>query len=261
MTAVAARPDRAVATINPVAKLATALLIAGVLVLTIDWVSATVALVLEVALFAFAGVSARTFWLRTLPIWIMAPLAGVTIALYGEASGATYFEWLFVHVTEGSVTLAVATVLRVLAIGLPAVVLFITIDPTDLADGLAQVAKLPSRFVLGALAGLRLVGLLISDWRSLELGRRARGVSDHGRVRRLPGQAFALLVIAIRRGSKLATAMEARGFGSTTQRSWARASHFGRPEVLLLIIGAAIAATAVAVSVATGHWNFIWARA
>src|SRR5690606_42085459 len=100
----------------------------------------------------------------------MAPLAGVTIALYGEASGATYFEWLFVHVTEGTVTLAIATVLRVLAIGLPAVVLFITIDPTDLADGLAQGAKLPSRLVLGALGGRRLAGRLHRAWRSVGPG-------------------------------------------------------------------------------------------
>lgn len=250
----------AIHTINPVAKLATALLVAGVLVLTVDWVSATVALALEFVLFAFAGLSARTFWLRTLPIWVMAPLAGVTIALYGEASGRTHFEWLFVHVTDGSLELAVATVLRILAIGLPAVVLFVTIDPTDLADGLAQVARLPSRFVLGGLAGLRLIGLLLDDWRSLELARRARGVADRGRIRRLPGQAFALLVIAIRRGSKLATAMEARGFGGDTPRSWARESHFGRREVLLLLIGAAIAAAAVSVSVMTGSWNFIGAR-
>ncbi|MCW4384232.1 energy-coupling factor transporter transmembrane protein EcfT [Salinibacterium sp. SYSU T00001] len=254
------RRTSAISGVNPVAKLATALLVAGVLVLSIDWVSATVALGLELVLFAFAGISARTFWLRTLPVWVMAPLAGVTIALYGEASGRTHLEWLFVHVTDGSLTLAIATVLRILAIGLPAVVLFITIDPTDLADGLAQVAKLPSRFVLGGLAGLRLVGLLIEDWRSIELARRARGVADRGRLRRLPGQAFALLVIAIRRGSKLATAMEARGFGGDTERSWARESHFGGRDVALILVGAGIAAAAVTVAVATGDWNVIWAR-
>lgn len=254
------RGDRAIHAVNPVAKLATALLVAGVLVLTIDWVSATVALALELVLFAFAGLSPRTFVLRTLPVWVLAPLAGVTILLYGEVSGRTHVEWLFVHISDGSIALAVATVLRILAIGLPAVVLFVTIDPTDLADGLAQVARLPSRFVLGGLAGLRLVGLLLDDWRSLELGRRARGVADQGRIRRLPGQAFALLVIAIRRGSKLATAMEARGFGGDTPRTWARESSFGRREVTLILIGAAIAATAVTVSVTTGNWNFIGAR-
>ncbi|AWB89080.1 energy-coupling factor transporter transmembrane component T family protein [Salinibacterium hongtaonis] len=259
MTAVLPQ-SRALASINPVSKLAAALLLAAVLVLSIDWVSATVALALELVLFCFAGVPLRTLVIRTLPIWLAAPVAGLTIALYGEPSGATYFQWLFMHVSDGSLALALATTVRILAIGLPGVVLFITIDPTDLADGLAQVARLPSRFVLGALAGLRLVGLFIEDWRSLELARRARGVGDKGRIRRLFGQAFALLVLSIRRGSKLATAMEARGFGGPTERTWARESRVGAQDLALVLMGAAIAAAAVTVSVATGSWNFIGAR-
>ncbi len=36
--------------------------------------------------------------------------------------------------------------------------------------------------------------------------------------------AFVLLVFAVRRGTKLATAMEARGFGADVERTWARPS-------------------------------------
>jgi energy-coupling factor transport system permease protein len=147
--------------------------------------------------------------------------------------------------------------LRVLAIGLPGVVLFVTVDPTDLADGLAQVVRLPARFVLGGLAALRLVGLFLDDWRSLELARRARGVADRGRLRRFASQAFALFVLSIRRATKLATAMEARGFGAPIRRTWARDSPFGWPEWLLVLIGAAIAAIALTVTIVSGHWNFV----
>jgi energy-coupling factor transport system permease protein len=248
---------QAIYRVNPVAKLAAAFVLSFALILTIDWLSATVALALESVLFFWAGLSARQFWLRTIPIWIAAPTAGLTTLLYGQSSGRSYLEFGLVHVTDGSVALAVATALRILAIGLPAVVLFVTIDPTDLADGLAQVWHLPSRFVLGALAGLRLVGLFLDDWRSLELARRARGVGDRGRVRRLMSQAFALLVLSIRRGSKLATAMEARGFGGDTPRTWARESVFGARELALIAIGALIAAAAITMSVVFGTWNFI----
>ncbi|SMG07238.1 energy-coupling factor transporter transmembrane component T family protein [Agreia pratensis] len=248
---------QAIYRINPVAKLATAFLLSFALILTIDWLSAATALVLESVLFAWAGLSARQFFLRTIPIWIAAPTAGFTTLLYGQSSGQSHFEFGLVHVTDGSISLAIATALRVLAIGLPAIVLFVTIDPTDLADGLAQVWHLPSRFVLGALAGLRLVGLFLDDWRSLELARRARGVGDRGRIRRVVSQAFALLVLSIRRGSKLATAMEARGFGGDTKRTWARESLVGWREVLLIGIGAVIAAASVVVAVAFGTWNFI----
>jgi energy-coupling factor transport system permease protein len=179
------------------------------------------------------------------------------IALYGRTSGEVRFAFLFARVSDGSLSLALATVLRILAIGLPALVLFLTVDPTDLADGLAQVLRLPSRFVLGGLAALRLASLFLDDWRSLELARRARGIADRGRLRRFASQAFALLVLSIRRGSKLATAMEARGFGGVTKRSWARESSFGWPEVTLLLIGAGIAAVAISAAILVGTWRFL----
>ncbi len=246
-----------VAHLNPVAKLGASALIALPLVLTLDWVSALVALVLECLLFPFAGIGWREFWLRTWPVWAAAPLTALTIALYGQTSGQVYVDWFFVQISEGSIELAVATLLRVLAIALPSVVLFVTVDPTDLADGLAQVLRLPARFVLGALAGLRMVGLFLDDWRALELARRARGVADRGRIRRFLGMAFALLVLSIRRGSKLATSMEARGCGAPGPRTWARESTFGWREWMLMAIGAAISVVAVAAAVAAGTWNFI----
>ena len=245
--------------VNPVAKLAAALLLAGVLVLTIDWVSAAVALACELVLFLWAGVSFRVFALRTLPVWLAAPAAGLTTLLYGQSAGQEYCGLGLIHVTDGSIGLAVATTLRILAIGLPSVVLFITVDPTDLADGLAQVVRLPARFVLGGLAGFRLVGLFLEDWRTLQLARRARGIADGHALRRLASQAFALLVLSIRRGSKLATAMEARGFGAPVRRSWARPSAFGRREAGLVAIGLVVAGLAVTVSVCTGSWHFVLA--
>jgi energy-coupling factor transport system permease protein len=76
-------------------------------------------------------------------------------------------------------------------------------------------------------------------------------------LRRFLGMAFALLVLSIRRGSKLATAMEARGFGAPGVRTWARPSTFGAAEWALMAIGLAIALVAVAAAVAAGTWNFI----
>ncbi len=251
------RGTRRIHSINPVAKLTASLLLSVLLLVTIDWVSAAVALVLESILFAWAGLAPRAFFRRTAALWIAAPLAGITTILYGVPAGQTYLQFGLIHVSDGSIALAVATVLRILAIGLPAVVLFATVDPTDLADGLAQVWHLPSRFVLGALAGIRLVGLFLDDWRQLELARRARGLGDSGRIRRFLNQAFALLVISLRRGSKLATAMEARGFGGDTVRTWARPSPFGGREWLLIVIGAIIGAAALTAALLAGTFSFV----
>jgi energy-coupling factor transport system permease protein len=256
------RPS-AIARVNPVAKLAVALLISCALMLSIDWVSAAAALVLEGMLLAWCGLTARQFWLRTAPVWIAAPFGMLTTVLYGEDSGAVLASVGFVSVTEGSVALGLAIGLRVLAIGIPGIVLLATTDPTDLADGLAQVLHLPARFVLGALAGLRLVGMFIDDWHSLALARRARGVGDGGGLRgwarRFSGLAFALLVLSVRRGSKLATAMEARGFGSDEPRTWARPSVFGLRDGLIVLLGVGIAAVAITAAVLAGTWRFVLA--
>jgi energy-coupling factor transport system permease protein len=251
-----ARPAR----INPVAKLAAALVIAVGLVLSVDWVSALTALVLEVILVLVLRVPLRSLLTRGAVLALAAGLTAITILLYGEPSGVVHWHLLLITVSDGSIALALATFLRVLAIALPSVFLFIETEPTELADGLGQVLRLPARFVLGALAAIRLVGLLRQDWRCLGYARRARGVADQARVRRAAGQAFALLVSAIRRGSTLATAMEARGFGAYATRTWARPSPFGWRETALICTAFGIAAVAITMSVGAGQWNFIGSR-
>jgi len=243
--------------VNPVAKLAAAGILSITLLLSIDPVSAGVTLALTLLLLPFAGLPLRSLWLRMWPIVLGALVASSATVLYGRPSGEIYVEWGLLRISEGSIDLALAIFLRVLAIALPSIILFVTTDPTDLADGLAQILRLPARFVVGALAGLRLVGLLIEDWRELSLARRARGVADAGRLRRFAGQAFALFVLAIRRGTKLATAMEARGFDAPGPRTWARPSVLGSRDAVVVAIAVGIAAASVAAAVAAGTWRFI----
>jgi len=253
----------AVGRVNPVAKLLAAVVLAVALLLSIDWVSAGTALMLEAVLLPFAGLSARQLLARTAPLWVAAPTSVVAIALYGRDDGAAVFDLGLLSVTEGSLALAGAIGLRILAVGVLGIVLFATTDPTDLADGLGQVLRLPSRFVLGGLAGLRLVGLFMDDWRQLALARRARGVADSGgpigAMTRFGQQAFSLLVLSVRRGSKLATAMEAKGFGSDTPRTWARPSSFGPRDGVLVALGVVVAAAAVTAAVLAGTWEFVLA--
>ena len=173
---------------NPVAGLVAALLLAALLVPSIDPVSAGVALALELALLPLLRVPPRLFWRRTWPVWVAAPLAALTVALYGRASGTVYAEFLLVRISDGSLLLALATGLRVLAIGLPAVALFARIDPTEFADALGQRLRLPARFVLGALAGVRMLGLAQEDWRTVALARRTIArIAVEQLVRRIDG--------------------------------------------------------------------------
>ena len=60
---------------------------------------------------------------------------------------------------------------------------------------------------------------------------------------------FALLVGAIRRGTRLAGAMDARGFDSGVRRTSARVQRFGLADAALIAAATALAAAALATSV------------
>jgi energy-coupling factor transport system permease protein len=244
--------------VNPVTKLVLAVLLSVPLFASIDITSALAAIVLQLLCLPLTGLRLPTVLRRLLPIMIFAPIAGVSMLLYAEPAGRIYWTFGFATISEDSITLAIAVSLRVVALGLPTILLFGGTDPTELADALAQVAKLPSRFVLGILAGTRMLGLFLDDWRTMSLARRARGVGDRGVLRRFFSMAFVLLVFAVRRGSKLALAMEARGFGSDIPRTWSRPSRLHPRDAVALIGGIAIMALALAAAVVVGTFRFVW---
>ena len=244
--------------VNPVTKLVLAVLLSVPLFASIDVVSALVAIGLQFLCLPLTGLRLGTVLKRLLPIAIFAPIAGISMLLYAEPEGRSYWTFGFATISEGSIALAIAVSLRVIALGLPTILLFGGTDPTQLADALSQVAKLPSRFVLGILAGTRMLGLFLDDWRTMGLARRARGVGDSGALRRFFSMAFVLLVFAVRRGSKLALAMEARGFGSGIPRTWSRPSRLHARDGIALLGGLAIMALALAAAVVAGTFRFVW---
>ena len=66
-----------------------------------------------------AGLSWRGFWIRTLPVWIAAPLAAVSIALYGEEGGGCISTGGADGQRRCRLSSVAATFFRVLAIALP----------------------------------------------------------------------------------------------------------------------------------------------
>lgn len=245
--------------INPVTRILGLVLLTTPLMFTIDWVSATCVLAFTLLMVPVCGLGYGRFFKRALPILLIAPLAGIPMALYGQAGGETYLEWGLVHVTELSVSLAWAVILRVLAIALPVVLLSADVDPTDLGDGLAQVLRLPERFVIGTVAALRMLTLLRDDLDAMRRSRRARGIADQGKIKYWFSLSFGLLVMSLRRAGKLATAMEARGFGGPRKRSWARESKLHSRDWAVMAVCLAVALAALALAWATGYLRPVWA--
>ena len=246
---------------NPLSKFAAVFLITLVLALSIDWVSASVALLFELLLFPLAGLTFVLLWQRGWPLILAAAAGGWSTSILAPDSGKTLIDVGLWTMSEGSLELGAGFMLRGLAIALPAVLLMSCTDPTDLADALAQKARLPHRFVLGTLAAMRLVGLLAEEWQTIGMARRARGVGSRGnvvqRAKATLGQSFGLLVQAIRRASRLAVTMEARGFGGGP-RTWARESTYNRLDIWVFAGGALIAGLSAGAAISAGTWNMVW---
>ena len=256
-----ASPSWFVAKINPVSRFIGALLLCIPLFFTLDIVSASVAFVLEMVLLWIGGVAPWTVLRKTWPVWIAAAGSFISVALYGKTSGVVLANLGGVIViSQGSLYLALATFLRVAAIAVPGVILALGLDPTDLADGLVQILHLPQRFVSGGLAGMRLFTLLPDDWRALGQSRRSRGLGDGSTIKRVFSQAFSLLVVSIRRGTKLATAMEARGFGSDAPRSQARESRLHAADWVFYAICIAVPAISLVWAYRTGYWHWAFSN-
>lgn len=245
------------ASINPVFRIFGAFAASIPLFFTLDCVSASVALLLEFVIFACIKLPPWRVIRLSWPVWVGAPTSALTVLLYGKSGGNTWFQWWLMHATDRSAMLAVATSLRILAIGVPSIVMVIGLDATDLADAFSQVLHLPDRFVYGGLAGIRLFGVLQDDWAALTASRRSRGLGDEHRVRAFFPQSFALLVLSIRRSTTLATAMEARGFGGIGARSHARVSRVRARDWWIFAVCAIVPSVAVVTALYFGTFAFL----
>jgi energy-coupling factor transport system permease protein len=228
---------------NPAAKLAAAVIVMVGLLVTADLVTASVLLGSELLALPLAGIPLRAVLSRAWPLPVAA--AGVAVAnlIASDASRAT--------------TAAIS--LRLLAIALPGVLVFASTDAVDLADSLVQQLHVPARFAYGALAALRLLPLLSAEWATIHRARRARGIDAGGSAlsaaRLFVSAVYALLIAAIRHGTRLALAMDSRGFDSRGPRTTARIQRVRGADWALAGVVLAVAGGANALAVVLGTWH------
>ncbi|HVM24163.1 MAG TPA: energy-coupling factor transporter transmembrane component T [Candidatus Limnocylindrales bacterium] len=253
-------PAAPLARSNPVAKLGAATILMATLFVAVDPVTPALVLAAELAAVRLAGIPARTLARRIWPLGLAALGVGFANALLAAEPGGTPIVGVGPFaLTTGSLLIGLALALRVAGIAFVGVLALATTDPTDLADSLVQQLRVPPRVAVGSLAAFRLLPIFAQEWETLRLARRARGV-DAGRspvaaMRIFFGMTLAMLVAAIRRGIRLAIAMEARGFGTRDCRTSARPQPMRPTDWALIGAAAAIGIGATAISVALGTWR------
>ena len=252
--------DAPLARTNPVAKLGAAAILLAALFLSLDGVTALVILLGLAATIRWSGIGPRALLRRS---WLVV-LAAISIGIFNilfaaEQLGPIVLDVGPIRVGAETLVNGIGLMLRLLAIALAGILATVTTEPSDLADALIQQLHVSPRFAIGALAALRLIPLFAQERQTITLARRARGV-EAGRnpvvaLRLAGGQLAALLVGAVRRGSRMALAMEARGFGALPSRTVARVQRMRRVDWAWMAGAAALAALAIGVSLALGTWR------
>lgn len=248
------------ARVNPVAKLAAALILMVALFASLDGVTALVVLSGLVALLPISGLSVSTLIGRAWLIGLGAVSIGLVNVLFAaEQLGPTVVAIGPLRIGSETLVDGLGLMCRLVAIALAGILATATSQPTEVADALVQQLRVSPRFAIGALAALRLLPLMAREWQTIGMARRARGV-EAGRspiraVRLFFGRLLALLVGAVRRASRMALAMDARGLGAKSCRTVARVQRMTAGDWAWVGGALVLGAGAIGLSVALGTWR------
>jgi energy-coupling factor transport system permease protein len=245
---------------NPVAKLAAASVLMLALFLSLDGVTALLVLAALAAAFTASGLSLRTLAGRAWLVGVTAVSIGVVNILFApEQLGPTIVSVGPLRIGAETLVNGLGLAVRLVAIAAAGILATATSQPTELADSLVQQLRISPRFAIGTLAALRLLPMLATEWQTISMARRARGVeagrSPIAAVRLFAGQLLALLVGAVRRGSRMALAMEARGFGALPCRTSARIQRMRAGDWAWIGAAMLVAVGAIGASMALGTWR------
>ena len=237
-------PRAVLARATAVAKLCAAAILMGVLFFASGPITPGLIVAGIVAALPLADLGVGTLLLRTWPLLVAAFMVGLLNVLLAPAGPG-----------GPDVETGLALGLRLLGIALSGVLALARTDPTDLADSLQQQARLSPRLAVGVLAAVRMLPILAAEWQLLGMARRARGVSAGWSpvlaARLAFGKLLALLVGAVRRATRLALAMDARGFGASG-RTIARPQRMRLADVGLILASVALGAAALGIGSALG---------
>ena len=209
-----------------------------------------------------------SYWVDCLPV------ALVALACYAAAVIVVAPSWRYPLVCLGFSSIAALTItystwrlgghdlpeavtagLRILVLAWPGAVGLGYIDPARLADYLAQTLRLPARMVAAFAAALQRLVSFGHVWTQLEQVRRVRGFGPTRQpwswLAHAGSMAFALLVHALRGASQTAIAMDARGFATAHERTWAEPATWTRLDRAVVAAGLLLGSVAPVVTMLT----------
>jgi energy-coupling factor transport system permease protein len=210
--------------LNPLTKLLMCFLAGAVVSTTNEPV--TPALVIVLSLLATRGLG-RVPWVSLgRPMLFGLPAAVGVFWTYTLFYGGNGPAWLY------GATMAT----RLLAIMCASMMFVLTTDPAQFVRSLIHQAHVSPRIAYSVFAAYRFVPLLEVEFQGIRAAHQMRGGVGRGTLldpfREMFGYAIPLLASAVRKGERVALAMESRGFGAIPQRTYFRVTTLGRGDLI-----------------------------
>lgn len=169
------------------------------------------------------------------------------LSILAIREGHTVISWGPIVITAEGLDIAGALTLRIFVLFLASYIYLSTTDPRDFVQALNLRLRVPYRFAFGISVALTFLPLLEEEGRTIIAARQVRGRKPprglRSRLAFWSGHAAAVLVNAVRRVQQTALAMEGKGFGAYTNRTYLRTLENRRSGYICAVI--AVLATVV----------------
>lgn len=236
---------------NPVAKLACALLISVACFCTANLAFIAAILVIDAALAVSCGMVREALGLARAVAAFSVLLA--LIALLTTPSGAVLVKLPWGYVGTGSLMAAPLIVMRLVACAVPLFLVMYVTKLTDLANAMVKIVRVPYRYAFTFTSAVHFIPVFMNDMAGIMEAQTARGVQFDGgivrRIRLMVPLCVPLLVSSVRKTNSAAIAAEVRGFNIRTRESGYKEYPFARIDVAALAFSVLLVAAAVALSV------------
>ena len=232
---------------NPVAKLAAAILVIAACFTTQSFALLGVILVLDLIVAAICGMMRQTVGLVKVVAAFSLLLAILALLFTPTGDVLVVLPWGYIGVE--SILSAVRIVLRLVACAVPLFLVFYVTKLNDISNSLVKVLHVPYKYAFVFTETVHFIPVFMNDMSGIMEAQTARGVAFDGglvtKLRLMIPLCVPLLVSSVRKTNSAAIAAEVRGFNLRTRESGYKEYPFAGLDVIVMGVAAILLVLAV----------------
>lgn len=214
--------------INPLLKLLALLAVIATMIFVFDpWTPLLLWVVSVLMLHFLGGIPVKFIAFISIPFLLFGfTFVWINAIFPAERGEVILFSIFGLPIALENIETGISLGFRSLVFGTWSILFVLTTSPMTFMHSLIQNGKLSPRFGYGIMAAYRLIPLFKNEYQQMRLAHRIRGLGESGGllggIRQMKRYAIPLLASAIRKASRLAIAMESKGFDGSRDRTYYR---------------------------------------